>query len=79
MSKPEQPERTKPAIKFVADLPDLIRGDEYVSDPAGERVRLRVRATPEGVEILGDAARADRLEALLRELDVGEIEQMLCG
>jgi hypothetical protein len=42
-------------------------------------VRLRIRVGEEGVEILGDAARAATLEGLLEGLGAQEIEQMLCG
>ncbi len=65
--------------RFVEHLPDLIHPEDYPSDPDGRRVRLRIRTSAEGVEILGDAMRPAVLEALLEELDAGEIEQMLCG
>ena len=65
--------------RFVEDLPDLIAPEDYAADPAGRRVRLRIRASSEGVEVLGDAMRVQELERLLAELDPTEIEQMLCG
>ena len=65
--------------KFVEHLPDLIAPEEYESDPAGRRVRLRIRATPEGVEVLGDAMRPRELEKLLEGLEPEAIQQMLCG
>lgn len=64
---------------FVQHLPDLIAADEYAGDPAGKRVRLRIRHTDGGVEVLGDAIQAQELEKLLAELDPKVIEQMLCG
>lgn len=64
---------------FVADLPDLITPDEYASDPEGRKVKLRIRITPDGIEILGDAVRPADLERLLLSLDPAVIEQMLCG
>lgn len=65
--------------RFVDDLPDLIEVEDYGDDPAGRRLRLRIRASADGVEVLGDAMRVQELERLLAALDPDEIEQMLCG
>ncbi len=65
--------------RFVAHLPDLIHPEDYPSDPDGRRLRLRIRASADGVEILGDAMRPAGLEELLEELGADELEQMLCG
>lgn len=65
--------------RFVEHLPDLIAPEEYAGDPAGRRVRVRIRVTAEGVEVLGDAVRPDELERLLQGLDPEVLEQMLCG
>lgn len=43
------------------------------------RVRIRIRHGMQGIEVLGDAMRAQELEKLLEELDPAVIEQMLCG
>lgn len=65
--------------RFVTNLPDLISAEQYAADPEGRRVRLRIRVTPNGVEVLGDAVRPDELERLLLALDPELLEQMLCG
>lgn len=65
--------------QFVEHLPDLIHPEDYPSDPEGRRVRLRIRPTADGIEVLGDAMRPAQLEELLAELDPEVIEQMLCG
>ena len=65
--------------RFVAQLPDLLNPEDYESDPAGRRVRLRLRVTPQGLEIIGDAVRAAEIEALLQQLEPAEIERPLCG
>ena len=65
--------------RFVPQLPDLIHPEDYAGDPAGRRIRLRIRATGEGVELLGDALRPAALERLLEALDAEVIEQLLCG
>lgn len=65
--------------RFVDHLPDLIHPEDYPSDPDGRRVRLRIRATAEGVEVLGDAMRPAELEELLEALGAERVEQMLCG
>ncbi len=64
---------------FVEHIPDLIHPEEYAANPHGRRVRLRIRRTDHGVEIIGDAIRPQELEALLQRLGVETIEQMLCG
>lgn len=65
--------------RFVDHLPDLIHPEDYAGDPEGRRVRVRIRVTDQGVEVLGDAMRPDELERLLEELGARLIDQMLCG
>ena len=65
--------------RFVDHLPDLIHPEDYPTDPDGRRVRLRVRVTADGVEVLGDAMRPAKLEELLEALGAESVEQMLCG
>jgi len=67
------------SVSFVPALPDLIDPSEYDDHPAGNLVRIQIRITDAGVEILGDAMRPVTLEALLAALGAGPIEQMLCG
>lgn len=68
-----------PAYRPVPELPDLISPEEYPDHPDGRLVRIQVRLTGDGVEILGDALRPELLERLLEHLSPEEIEQMLCG
>lgn len=73
-------EQTGPnAIAFVESLPDLIDASEYDDHPDGGLVRLRIKVTDSGVELLGDGLRPDLIEAILNELGGGTMEQMLCG
>ncbi|MEM7350907.1 MAG: radical SAM-modified peptide, FtsH ternary system-associated [Acidobacteriota bacterium] len=65
--------------RFVDRLPDLIQPEEYSEDPKGRRVRVRIQATRDGVEVLGDAMRPVELERLLEAISPEVIEQMLCG
>jgi len=65
--------------RFVEHLPDLIGPEEYEAHPEGRLVRVRIRVTENGVEVLGDALRPDVLERLLEMLGPVEIQQMLCG
>ena len=71
--------RNMTEYRFVDHLPDLISPAEYAGDPEGRTVRLRIRVTADGVEILGDSAQARAVEELLEELGVKVIDQMLCG
>ncbi len=66
--------------EFVPQLDDLIQPEEYAGDPAGRRLRIRIRVTPEGAVVIeGDAMRPIPLEELLEHLGPAVIEQMLCG
>lgn len=67
------------AVEFVDALPDLIDAGEYDDHPEGRLVRVELRVTGTGVDVLGDAFRPAVLEALLRELGGGPTQQMLCG
>jgi hypothetical protein len=67
------------AYRFVERLPDLIPPEEYARHPEGGLVRVRIAATEDGVEILGDAFRPEVLERLLESLGPEAIETMLCG
>jgi hypothetical protein len=69
----------EPDYEFVPSLPDLIDPVDYAGQPHGRLVRLSVRATEQGVEILGDGLRPAAIEAVLAALDPATIEQMLCG
>ena len=64
---------------FADHIPDLIEPGEYATDPDGKRVRVRIRWTEDGVELVGDSLRPRDLERLLEEFGFDEIEQMLCG
>ncbi len=65
--------------KFVDHLNDLISPEDYAGDPAGRIVRIEIRVSENGIEILGDSQRVRELEMLLKALEPVEIEQMLCG
>lgn len=64
---------------FVESLPDLIHPGEYDRYPDGNLVRLRISVSEHGVEILGDGLRPGVIEDVLKSLEDGTIEQMLCG
>ncbi|MDI1429639.1 radical SAM-modified peptide, FtsH ternary system-associated [Polyangium sorediatum] len=65
--------------EFVESLPDLITPEEYAADPEGRKVKLLIRPTADGVEVIGDAVRPKELEEILLALDPAVLEQMLCG
>lgn len=68
-----------PDFVFVPDLPDLIDPGEYAEHPEGRLVRVEIRVTARGVEVLGDGLRPAWVEDMLAELGGGPIEGMLCG
>lgn len=68
-----------PRFAFVPELEDLISSTEYPDHPDGRLVRLRIKVTDDGVQVLGDAFRPEVLERLLAALGPEAIEQMLCG
>ena len=68
-----------PTHRFVRHIPDLIHPEDYAADPEGRQVRIRIRITPDGIEVIGDAVRSEQLERMLEQMGAGEIEEMLCG
>ena len=76
---PESGENVDTQYKFVELLPDLIKPEDYASDPEGRTVRFRILAGSNEIELLGDAMKPKFLEDILEELTPAVIEQMLCG
>lgn len=68
-----------PTITYVGHLPELITSDDYAVTDQRKLVRIQLRLTADGLEILGDSPYPERLEELLASLDPAVIEMMLCG
>ncbi|MFI0980890.1 radical SAM-modified peptide, FtsH ternary system-associated [Streptomyces sp. NPDC021093] len=64
---------------FTEAIPDLIGPEEYADHPHGNLVRVRIRVTGSGIEVVGDALRPRAVEDVLAALGEGPMEQMLCG
>jgi len=64
---------------FTEAIPDLIGPEEYEDHPHGRLVRVRISVTDSGIEVIGDALRPAAVEAVLKALGEGPMEQMLCG
>ncbi len=73
------PENTQPRTIFVEYLPDLITEEDYLDPPEKKKIRVQIKITEKGVEILGDSIYAPLLEKLLAKSGAKEIEKMLCG
>ncbi len=65
--------------EFVSQIEDLIRPEEYSSDPEGRRVRFRIVCEEGSVKLLGDAMSPEELERILEFLGPAVVYQMLCG
>ena len=71
---------TEPAkINYVDHLPDLMTWEDYESAHGQKLLRLRLRVTDDGLEIIGDSPYPHDLEELLAALGPEAIEMMLCG
>ncbi len=68
-----------PVKKYVTQLPDLITRDDYKEADQRKLVRLQLRMTDQGLEIIGDSQHPHLLDELLESLDPEAIEAMLCG
>ncbi len=68
----------KPKHSFVSHLPDLIQPRDYTGSDQ-KKIRIQIRMTDKGIEILGDRMYHDVLEKLLAESGGKEIEGVLCG
>lgn len=70
---------TPPQTTYVDHLPDLMTWDDYAVTHERKLVRIQLKVTDQGLEILGDSPYPHMLEALLAELDPETIQMMLCG
>ncbi len=70
-------------LRYVGELEELLRPGDYDAPDAGRLVRLRIRRTAGGVELLADCPDPRLLDDLLgklaRDLGVDELEALLCG
>lgn len=66
-------------IKIVADLPDLMKPEDYRSCAEQKKIRVRISIDENGVGILGDSLYVEPLEKLLAESGAILLERSLCG
>ena len=66
-------------IKIVADLPDLMKAEDYQNCTESKKIRLRISINKNGVEILGDSLYIEPLEELLAAGGATLLERTLCG
>jgi hypothetical protein len=66
-------------IRFTDSLPNLITPDDYRQEDHGCKIRVQIRQTEEGVEIIGDSRHIVKLESLLAATGIKEMERVLCG
>ncbi len=66
-------------IKYVEHIPDLMDWDDYEVADKKKVVRVQLRVTDEGLEIIGDSPYPHLLEDLLAGIDPKVLEMMLCG
>jgi FtsH ternary system-associated peptide len=76
---PDPNPSTAANVVFIPHLADLIMPDEYADHPDGRLVRVQIRVTDDGIQILADGFRPAVVEDLLATLGAGTVEQMLCG
>ena len=66
-------------IRFTDSLPNLITPADYHQDDHGCKIRVQIRQTEEGVEIIGDSRHIVKLESLLAAAGIRVVERVLCG
>ena len=71
--------KEKQTTTYVGHIPDLMTWDDYEVSHERKLIRFRLTLTDQGLEIIGDSPYPHLLEKLLAELDLAEIEMMLCG
>jgi len=68
------------AVKIVAELPDLMRPEDYMNAAMTKKVRFRLTLNDEGLEVLGDSLYVESLERLLSGVIKKQpLERSLCG
>ena len=70
-------------LRYVGELEELLRPGDYDQPNAGRLVRLRIRRTADGVELLADSPDPRLVDRLLgqvaSDLGIDELEALLCG
>ena len=68
------------AVKIVAELPDLMRPEDYMNAVKAKKVRFRLTLNDEGLEVLGDSLYIESLENLFSGVIRKQpLERSLCG
>ncbi|MDM8515093.1 hypothetical protein QUF76_02750 [Desulfobacterales bacterium HSG16] len=63
---------------FVSKLPDLMGPEDYPESDR-KKIKIQIRMTDSGIEILGDSMYPHLLEELLSGTGAKKIEGVLCG
>jgi hypothetical protein len=64
---------------FVRHLPDLMTPEDYNDTSGRKKIRIQIKSTEQGIEVLGDSMYPDLLVNLFSKLEIKEIETVLCG
>ncbi len=72
-------EKKKIRVRYVDQLPALITAEDYATASEVKKVRVQIRVTEEGLEILSDSPYPLLLDELLAQAGLTEAELMLCG
>lgn len=70
---------TKPRLRFVGHIPDLMTIEDHSDSSGSRKVRIRIACTDKGIEIIGDSANSHLLDELLLKIGAEEVEGVLCG
>ncbi len=65
--------------KYTNHLPDLMTEDDYMKASDQKRIRLQLKITDQGIEIIGDSQYPHLLDKILEALEPHQIEKVLCG
>ncbi len=76
MEMKKKPDRTP--VHYVDRLPDLMRPGDY-GQSHRRKIRVEIRMTDKGVEILGDSMYPVLLEELFTRAGARKMKGMLCG
>ncbi len=71
--------KNKTVPTFTTRLPELMTAADYDAAHRKKTVRLRLKVTDEGLEIIGDTPYPQLLDQLLTGLEPETIERVLCG
>lgn len=64
---------------FIDRIDDLMRPEDYREASGRKKIRIRIKNTADGLELVGDSLYPGELEKLLADTATQPLKKVLCG